>query len=579
MTGTLADTVDVINSGTYDVDTSDTIQSLSGSGAVQIATSQTLTFGDANDKTISGVISGAGNLTKVGSSTYTLSNTNTYTGDTTISAGTLKLTGNLNSATDLVIASGATLDLQAALTAATLDLDGTISNTAGTSSLVISGTSSLGGSVTTTSTQTYTGAATLTGNTTLATSSAQVTFSNTINSEGSETNNLTVTASETELNGIIGGTRTLGVMDINGTLDLNAAITNATSIDVSGTSNLGANVTTTGTQTYTGAVNISTDVTLTTTNSNVVFGSTVTSTGSSSSNLLYYTTTTKRNGSGDIVYETGYGLGGTDAAATYSGDIDTVTYRMEYDQGGTTYYAEVTFDAWDGITVGSLQVPDSNANQFALEKLVSNMTISSNVTNSYTDSKNYQSGGVTTGTGKSGYLEIWPYNYGSSLSGNLSPSGSNNDYDYDDDPRPGDGFYGSFQVHNLTDQETVFAWNRHSPSHSPADIGFGNRTDSNHSDWTFSTNYDGSDWALKISVNASTTPSQLTINNGTGETQFSGTVSNMGVIDINGDLNLDANITSATSIDISSASDLAGSITTTSTQTYTGAVTLSTDVT
>jgi autotransporter-associated beta strand protein len=68
MTGTLADTVDVVNSGTYDVDTSDTIQSLSGSGNVEIATSQTLTFGDANDKTISGVISGAGNLTKVGSS-------------------------------------------------------------------------------------------------------------------------------------------------------------------------------------------------------------------------------------------------------------------------------------------------------------------------------------------------------------------------------------------------------------------------------------------------------------------------------------------------------------------------------
>ena len=55
MTGTLADTVDVINSGTYDVDASDTIQSLSGSGAVEIDTGVTLTFGDANDNTISGV--------------------------------------------------------------------------------------------------------------------------------------------------------------------------------------------------------------------------------------------------------------------------------------------------------------------------------------------------------------------------------------------------------------------------------------------------------------------------------------------------------------------------------------------
>ena len=102
MTGTLADSVDVVNSGTYDVDASDTIQSLSGSGAVQIATSQTLTTGDAGDDTISGVISGAGNFTKAGSGTLTLSGTNTLTGSTTISAGTLQLgnntsTGSLNS--------------------------------------------------------------------------------------------------------------------------------------------------------------------------------------------------------------------------------------------------------------------------------------------------------------------------------------------------------------------------------------------------------------------------------------------------------------------------------------------------
>ena len=240
--------------------------------------------GGAHAVTLSGAISGTGiNFTKVGASTYTLSNTNTYTGDTTISAGTLKLTGNLNSATNLVIAPSATLDLQAALTAATLDLDGTISNTAGTSSLIISGTSSLGGSITTTGTQTYNNAVTLTGDTTLATSSAQVTFAAnaTINSEGSETNNLTITASETELNGVIGYTRTLGVIDINGNLDLNAAITNATSMDVSGTANLGANVTTTGTQAYQDAVTISTDaITLTTTNNQITFSSTVNSAAS-----------------------------------------------------------------------------------------------------------------------------------------------------------------------------------------------------------------------------------------------------------------------------------------------------------
>ena len=64
-------------------------------------------------------------------------------------------------------------------------------------------------------------------------------------------------------------------MDINGNLDLNAAITNATSMDVSGTANLGADVTTTGTQAYQDAVTLSADVILTTTDSNITFTSTL----------------------------------------------------------------------------------------------------------------------------------------------------------------------------------------------------------------------------------------------------------------------------------------------------------------
>ena len=61
-----------------------------------------------------------------GDGTLVLEADNTYSGDTTISAGTIKLTGSVNAATDLSIASGATLDLQSTQTFATLDLDGTI---------------------------------------------------------------------------------------------------------------------------------------------------------------------------------------------------------------------------------------------------------------------------------------------------------------------------------------------------------------------------------------------------------------------------------------------------------------------
>ena len=47
--------------------------SVGGAGNIEIASSQTLTAGDSNNKTLSGVISGSGGFTKAGSGTQTLS--------------------------------------------------------------------------------------------------------------------------------------------------------------------------------------------------------------------------------------------------------------------------------------------------------------------------------------------------------------------------------------------------------------------------------------------------------------------------------------------------------------------------
>jgi autotransporter-associated beta strand protein len=249
--GTLSDStsVNVSSKGTFDVNLTNTIASIEGSGIIDIASSTTLTAGDANDKEFSGVIQGAGNFSKSGSGTLTLSGTNTYSGSTTVSGGTLQLTGSLNNLSAVTVNSGASLDLQASQTIASLDLDGSITRSAGTSTLTVSGTSDLGGNVTTSGTQTYTGATTLSDAITLTTTNSNITFSDTVNSDGT-TRNLTINAGTgtTQFAGIVGGTNGVGDIDITGALDLNAAISNASSLTVSGTSNIGANVTTTGTQ-------------------------------------------------------------------------------------------------------------------------------------------------------------------------------------------------------------------------------------------------------------------------------------------------------------------------------------------
>jgi autotransporter-associated beta strand protein len=74
---------------TFDSDTVGTIGST-------ITNNGTLTFNGATNYTFGQVISGSGALVKINTNTLTLSATNTYSGDTTISAGTIKLTGSVN---------------------------------------------------------------------------------------------------------------------------------------------------------------------------------------------------------------------------------------------------------------------------------------------------------------------------------------------------------------------------------------------------------------------------------------------------------------------------------------------------
>ena len=90
----------------------ETIASLADSGTAGgnvTLGSGTLTTGNSASTIYTDMISGTGGLTEQGSGTFTLGGGNTYTGPTTVSAGTLLVNGSLASASAVSVASGATL--------------------------------------------------------------------------------------------------------------------------------------------------------------------------------------------------------------------------------------------------------------------------------------------------------------------------------------------------------------------------------------------------------------------------------------------------------------------------------------
>jgi len=96
----------VVNSGaTLDVNTAETIGSLAGAGNVTLDATLT-TGGDNTSTTYSGVASGSGGLTKVGTGTMTLAGANTYTGTTTVSGGTLAISSTGSIAGNVSVGSG-----------------------------------------------------------------------------------------------------------------------------------------------------------------------------------------------------------------------------------------------------------------------------------------------------------------------------------------------------------------------------------------------------------------------------------------------------------------------------------------
>ncbi|MFA5094119.1 MAG: autotransporter domain-containing protein, partial [Candidatus Omnitrophota bacterium] len=107
--GTIATSSGVANAGTFTIAGNKTIQALTGAGGTTLG-ANTLTIGDANNRSCAytGVIGGTGGIIKAGTGSLALSGASTYSGLTTINAGTLQVT-NANAVGTGALTNNATL--------------------------------------------------------------------------------------------------------------------------------------------------------------------------------------------------------------------------------------------------------------------------------------------------------------------------------------------------------------------------------------------------------------------------------------------------------------------------------------
>jgi filamentous hemagglutinin family protein len=404
--------VTIAAGATFDLNgNSETIGSLSGAGDVTTGGGFLTTGGDNSSTTYSGVISEAGGLIKEGTGTLTLSGNNTYTGSTTINAGTLRMgiANALSNSTAVGIANvaGATWDLNnfnqtvnviglggatggnILLGSATLTFGGAANFTYGG---VISGTGSIikqgTGIQTFTNTQTYTGSTTINDGTLRL--GANNIFSNT-----SSISIANVAGATLDLNGFndtinvisggggVGGTIALGA----GTLTTGDSTSNTFAGVISGAGNIvkqgSGTWTLSGNNTYSGLTTINAGV-LNAASANAL-GTTAGGTVVNSGGTLLLTGATI--GAEDVTLNNGT-LSGS-GTSSLSGDITLSTGTSDIIQAnsGADLTLSGNINGAAGLTLqgaGTLNLTGSLGNTTELSSLTSNLTSALNISGSIT---------------------------------------------------------------------------------------------------------------------------------------------------------------------------------------------------
>ena len=113
-----------------------------------------LTFNNGSPQTYGGVVSGSGNLNAIGASLLALTNTNTYNGATTVSAGSLAVNGQLT-ASNVLVQGGLLLG------------SGQVNKNVTLASGGVAGTLAIGGNLTVTGNSTWYAQDTVTGSATV----------------------------------------------------------------------------------------------------------------------------------------------------------------------------------------------------------------------------------------------------------------------------------------------------------------------------------------------------------------------------------------------------------------------------